>query len=316
MELQNKVREALKEINELILGKEEQVKEIMLAFLAGGHVLLEDIPGVGKTTLAVAFSKIMSLDFKRIQFTPDVLPSDLTGFSMYRKETEQFVYQPGSVFCNLLLADELNRTSPKTQSALLEAMEEKKCTVEGITRLLPTPFFVIATQNPAGSTGTQTLPEAQIDRFMITLSLGYPDFENELFMALSDERKELTACMEAVLNPDTIAGIQKELGQVYLKESVGRYALELITATREDSRISRGASPRGTLSLVRMAKAAAWLDGRSYVQPKDIERQFPYVAMHRIVLSMSAKMEQKGKEKILRDILKTVKQPPMGVESK
>lgn len=177
------VRQVLEQVNHVILGKSEEIKEIMTAFLADGHVLLEDIPGVGKTTLAVAFSKAMQLDYRRVQFTPDVLPSDLTGFSIYRREEEKFVYQEGSVFCNLLLADEINRTSPKTQSALLEVMEERKVTVDGVTREVPSPFLVIATQNPAGTTGTQYLPEAQVDRFMVCLSLGYPDYESELAMA-------------------------------------------------------------------------------------------------------------------------------------
>ena len=177
------VRQVLEQVNHVILGKSEEIKEIMTAFLADGHVLLEDIPGVGKTTLAVAFSKAMQLDYRRVQFTPDVLPSDLTGFSIYRREEEKFVYQEGSVFCNLLLADEINRTSLKTQSALLEVMEERKVTVDGVTREVPSPFLVIATQNPAGTTGTQYLPEAQVDRFMVCLSLGYPDYESELDMA-------------------------------------------------------------------------------------------------------------------------------------
>ena len=178
------VRQVLAQVNQVILGKREEIREVILAFLANGHVLLEDIPGVGKTTLALAFSRTMLLDYKRIQFTPDVLPSDLTGFSIYRREEEKFVYQPGSVFCNLLLADEINRTSPKTQSALLEVMEERKVTAEGVTREVPAPFLVIATQNPSGSSGTQSLPEAQVDRFMVNLSIGYPDFDSELAMAM------------------------------------------------------------------------------------------------------------------------------------
>ena len=187
------VQSVLNQVNQVILGKEQEVREIMLAILADGHILLEDMPGVGKTTLALAFSKALKLEFRRIQFTPDVLPSDLTGFSIYRREEERFVYQPGSVFCNLLLADEINRTSPKTQSALLEVMEERKVTVEGVTRPVPSPFLVIATQNPAGTAGTQLLPEAQMDRFMVSLSVGYPDFSSELAMALgvsSESRAE------------------------------------------------------------------------------------------------------------------------------
>lgn len=180
-----KAVKVIEQVNNVILGKDREVKEIMAAFLAGGHILLEDIPGVGKTTLATAFSRAMKLDCKRVQFTPDVMPSDLTGYSIYRSDIGQFVYQPGSVFCNLLLADEINRTSPKTQSALLEVMEERKVSVEGITREVPNPFIVIATQNPYGNAGTQSLPEAQMDRFMITMSIGYPDFDSEMDMAMS-----------------------------------------------------------------------------------------------------------------------------------
>ena len=178
-------QEAVEQVNQVVLGKEKEVKEAMLAFLSNGHILLEDIPGVGKTTMALAFSKVLGLEFKRVQFTPDVMPSDLTGFSIYRKEEEKFIYQQGSVFCNILLADEINRASPKTQSALLEVMEERKVSVEGVTRKVPLPFLVIATQNPYGSVGTQYLPEAQMDRFIIKMSLGYPDFESELSMAMS-----------------------------------------------------------------------------------------------------------------------------------
>lgn len=199
MQYQEKAREVVEQVSRVILGKKREVEEALLVFLAGGHILLEDIPGVGKTTMALAFSKAMRLEYKRVQFTPDVMPSDLTGFSIYRREEEKFVYQPGSVFCNLLLADEINRTSPKTQSALLEVMEERRCTVEGITRQVPDPFLVIATQNPLGSVGTQYLPEAQMDRFMVTMTLGYPDFDSELFMAMSVGRADRLDQVQPVL---------------------------------------------------------------------------------------------------------------------
>ena len=214
MENRRMLQRVLEQVDQVILGKERENREILLAFLAGGNVLLEDIPGVGKTTLALAFSRAMGLEHRRVQFTPDVLPSDLTGFSIYRRETETFVYQPGSVFCNLLLADELNRTSPKTQSALLEVMEEGQVTVEGVTRAVPKPFLVIATQNPAGTAGTQPLPEAQVDRFLISLSLGYPDPQSELSLALSPMGKERLAQVVPVMEGKELLALQREVGGV------------------------------------------------------------------------------------------------------
>ncbi len=238
-----RAREVVKQVSQVILGKEQEIKELMLAILANGHILLEDIPGVGKTTLALAFSKALDLEYKRVQFTPDVMPSDLTGFSIYRREEERFVYQQGTVFCNLLLADEINRTSPKTQSALLEVMEEYKVTVEGVTREVPKPFLVIATQNPYGSSGTQLLPEAQVDRFMISMTLGYPDFEHELSMAMSVGEASRLDLIRSKLNRETLQSMQKQLHNIYIKEEIYRYLLQLITMTRVHPGIKRGASP-------------------------------------------------------------------------
>lgn len=315
-EVQKKAWEALAQVQQVILGKERQVEEIFLAFLADGHILLEDIPGVGKTTLARAFSRVLGLDYGRIQFTPDVMASDLTGFSVYSREKEEFIYQPGSIFCNLLLADELNRTSPKTQSALLEVMEEKQCTVEGITRKVPRPFLVIATQNPFGSAGTWRLPEAQTDRFMITLSMGYPDFESELLMLQSPESRERTEDLRPVLTGKLLLSMQREVQQVYLKDTVARYLLELITATRKHPRIRRGASPRASLALMKMAKASAWLAGRDYVTPEDVREQFGYVTGHRLIPELPAGNEAIEKEQIIRDIAGRVKMPSMGEGSR
>ncbi len=289
---QKKIHAVMEQVNQVILGKETEVREMMLAFLADGHILLEDIPGVGKTTLALAFSRAMELDYKRVQFTPDVMPSDLTGFSVYRRDKEKFVYQPGVVFCNLLLADELNRTSPKTQSALLEVMEERKVSVEGETREVPRPFFVVATQNPFGSAGTQPLPEAQVDRFMISMTLGYPDFDSELAMAMEVGEIRPLDLVRPILNRPVLLEIQKEIHSIYIREKVYRYLLELITATRENPYLERGASPRATIALVKMARAAAWLEGRSYVTPADVKEQFPYVVSHRLRESIDGKMEQ------------------------
>lgn len=307
-----KAREAVEQVNKIIIGKEEIVKEIMLAFLANGHILLEDIPGVGKTTLALAFSKTLGLDCRRVQFTPDVMPSDLTGFSVYRKDEEKFVYQPGSVFCNLLLADEINRTSPKTQSALLEVMEERKVSVEGTTRDVPKPFLVIATQNPYGAAGTQYLPEAQLDRFMSSMSLGYPDYESELKMAMSiDERSRLDT-IETIVDKNALIEMQSEIHGVYIKESVYRYILDLISATREYRYFERGVSPRATIALVKLAKAAAWYEGRDFATPNDVMERFPYVVSHRLSMNMNARMDGVSKEQAIYDIIQSVEKPPIG----
>ena len=310
-----KAAKVIEQVNKVILGKDRKVKEIMTAFLAGGHILLEDIPGVGKTTLATAFSKAMKLDCKRVQFTPDVMPSDLTGYSVYRSDLGQFVYQPGSVFCNLLLADEINRTSPKTQSALLEVMEERKVSVEGITRDVPDPFIVIATQNPYGNAGTQSLPEAQMDRFMITMSIGYPDFESEMDMAMSIGKTGRTDMVEPVITAEDVKEMQEEIYDVYMNKRIYKYIIELVTATRESEYIERGASPRATIALVKMSKAWAWLNGRDYVIPSDVGTQFEYVISHRIVPDMSARMEKLSKSDIINNIVKSVKRPVVGEKS-
>lgn len=310
-----KAAKVIEQVNKVILGKDRKVKEIMTAFLAGGHILLEDIPGVGKTTLATAFSKAMKLDCKRVQFTPDVMPSDLTGYSVYRSDLGQFVYQPGSVFCNLLLADEINRTSPKTQSALLEVMEERKVSVEGITRDVPDPFIVIATQNPYGNAGTQSLPEAQMDRFMITMSIGYPDFESEMDMAMSVGKIGRTDMVEPVITAEDVREMQEEIYEVYMNKSIYKYIVELVKATRESEYIERGASPRATIALVKMSKAWAWLNGRDYVIPSDVGTQFEYVISHRIVPDMSARTEKLSKSDIINNIVKSVKRPVVGEKS-
>ena len=311
MENRRMLQKVLEQVNQVILGKEQENREILLAFLAWGNVLLEDIPGVGRTTLALAFSRAMGLEHRRVQFTPDVLPSDLTGFSIYRRETETFVYQPGSVFCNLLLADELNRTSPKTQSALLEVMEEGQVTVEGVTRAVPKPFLVIATQNPAGTAGTQPLPEAQVDRFLTSLSLGYPDLQSELSLALSPMGKERLAQVVPVMEGKELLALQREVGGVFMKGSVGEYLTGLVRATREHPMIERGCSPRGTIALARIARASAWMAGRNFVTPQDIREQFPFVASHRLILSSSARMEGVPVKEIVDEIVKQVPPPLM-----
>ncbi len=305
-----KAQNALAQMNRVILGKEKETREVLLALLANGHVLLEDIPGVGKTTLAMAVSKVLQLDFKRVQFTPDVMPADLTGFSLYKKEADRFVYQEGSVFCNLFLADEINRASAKTQSALLEVMEERKVSVEGVTRPVPEPFLVIATQNPYGSAGTHPLPEAQIDRFMIVLTMGYPAFAEELLLAKSMSLPVQE--IEPVASKEELLCMQKQVQDIFVQDEVYRYLVELVTATRTHPSIALGASPRATLALVRMAKAAAWLEGRTFVIPSDVAEQFFYVVSHRVTLNPSARMEGLEKRQILQSILEQVKKPPVG----
>lgn len=306
------VYQVMEQVSRVIYGKEQEIAQIMRTFLAGGHVLLEDIPGVGKTTLALAFSKAMGLTHKRIQFTPDVLPGDLTGFSIYRRDQEKFVYQPGSVFCNLLLADEINRTSPKTQSALLEVMEERQVTVDGVTRLLPQPFHVIATQNPMGSIGTQRLPEAQEDRFMTSLSIGYPSFDSELTMALEKNHQSRMGEVETVMDAERLLAVEQEISQIYIKEVVARYAVELVWATRQHNQIARGGSPRATLALVQLAKAAAWMNDRSFVIPADVSSQFPAVIRHRLILTPEAQRNRMDKEQLISEILASVKRPSLG----
>ncbi|MCI8859722.1 MAG: MoxR family ATPase [Lachnospiraceae bacterium] len=304
--------EVVAQVSQVILGKEQEIKELMLAILSNGHILLEDIPGVGKTTLALAFSKALDLEYKRVQFTPDVMPSDLTGFSIYRREEERFVYQQGSVFCNLLLADEINRTSPKTQSALLEVMEEYKVTVEGVTREVPKPFFVIATQNPYGSSGTQLLPEAQVDRFMISMTLGYPDFEHELSMAMSVGEASHLDLIDSKLGREALLDMQKEIHNVYMKPEVYRYLLELVTATRVHPGVKRGASPRATIALVKMAKAAAWFEGRDYVVPHDVRTQFPYVVSHRVLFHGISGSGHQERERLIEEIAEEISKPLIG----
>ncbi len=307
-----KARRAADQVSRILFGKEKEIQEMLLAMLADGHILLEDIPGVGKTTLALAFSRTLGLDYRRVQFTPDVMPSDLTGFSIYRREREAFVYQPGSVFCNLLLADELNRTSPKTQSALLEVMEERRVTVEGVTRDVPRPFLVIATQNPFGAAGTQLLPEAQLDRFLISLSLGYPDFESELTMAKEIDGTNHIDSLQPVITREELLEMQRSIHGVYMKEEVYRYLVALVAATRTQPSLERGASPRATIALVKLSKAAAWYQGRNFVTPNDVADQFPYVISHRLIPKAAVRLEQTAREALLREVLRSVKKPAVG----
>ena len=288
----DKIRELRTELAKIIKGKSEITDKIIMAVLAEGHVLLEDVPGVGKTTTALALSRLMGMEFQRIQFTPDVVPSDVTGFTMYDKESNSFIYRPGSVMCNLLLADEINRTSSKTQSALLEVMEEGMVTVDGESHPVPKPFVVIATENPVGSSGTQMLPESQLDRFMISTTMGYPD-HGSLVDILRD-RQEVNPLQnaKAVLNSEEILELQAQVRKVYVSDEVLSYIADLAEATRKHELIMLGLSPRGTLALCRMAKAAAYLAGRDYMVPES-----------------RARYEEKTARQILGEILETVPSP-------
>lgn len=309
--MNDQIQKVLDSVNQVILGKEQEVKEILLTILAGGHVLLIDIPGVGKTTLASAFARTLGLDYRRMSFTPDTMPSDLTGFSVYSRETQSFHFNEGTVFTNLLLADEINRTSPKTQSAMLEVMEEGHVSVEGVTRAVPQPFIVIATQNPLGSIGTSSLPEAQIDRFMVSLSLGYPDYESELKMLKNQEQRAIST-LHSYLNGETLLAIREKVKSIFCDDKIYRYMLDLIRATRESDDIQLGGSPRAAISLLALARASAYLDDRDYVLPRDVSEQFPYVIRHRIILSNQARQARKDKDEVIEAILHSVKEPSLG----
>lgn len=303
---------AIREVEKAVIGKEDCIIKIMAAILAGGHILLNDIPGVGKTTMAMSFAKAMDLKTKRIQFTPDVLPSDVLGFSIYSKETGEFLFQPGPVFCNILLADELNRTSPKTQSALLEAMEEGKASVEGKTRKLPEPFIVIATQNPCGSAGTQLLPDSQMDRFMISLSMGYPMPEDEISILKGEGSRRALKDIVPVMGTEgsnVLLELRKETQEIYLHDAMYEYIIHLVTETRKHPLLELGISPRGSLAIVKMAKAMAFLRGRDFVITEDVEDIFTDTTAHRLVLTMRARAEKTKAEHITEELLKNVKKP-------
>ena len=298
------------EVNKVIVGKEAVVAKVLMAILADGHVLLDDVPGVGKTTLAVAFSKALGLKYTRIQFTPDVLPSDIVGFSMYQQQTGTFVYMPGAVTdANIVLADEINRTSSRTQSALLEAMEERQVTVDGTIHPLRTPFLVIATQNQVGTAGTQLLPQAQLDRFLMRLTIGYPDFESEKNMLRDRHTANPLDSVKQVTTEAEILRLQKMTTEVLMKESILTYITQLTTKTRDHELIQLGVSPRGTLAVCRMAKACALVSGRDYVLPEDVQVIFSDVCAHRILLTQKAKSERTNEREVLNKLMKTVPVP-------
>ena len=307
----SRAQKIIAQVRRVVVGKDQVLLWVLAAILAKGHILLEDIPGVGKTTMALAFSKALNLSYNRVQFTPDVLPSDVTGYSVLNQATGKLTYQPGAVLCNLFLADELNRATSRTQSALLEAMEEGQVTVDGVSHKLPKPFVVIATQNPTGAAGTQLLPDSQMDRFTIRLSLGYPSAKDEVAMVLNRQSGNPLNTLEPLMTRENLVAMQDEVAKTYMNDAVVTYIVELINATRHHEDILRGASPRATLAVTAMAKAVAQLRGRDYVVPKDVDEVFAYTIAHRLILSPKAEAQGKTAEQVLGGIVSSVPAPKL-----
>ena len=296
----------LQEVKKQVVGKDDVLKLMLSAILSRGHVLLDDIPGVGKTTMALAFSKALGLSFKRLQFTPDVLPSDILGFSVYNRDKNAMIFQKGAVFTNLFLADEINRTSPKTQAALLEVMEEYQVSVDGHTFTLEKPFIVLATENPTGSSGTMKLPDSEMDRFMICLSMGYPSVKEEVEIL---KRKEAPLSVNAVTDASGLLSMQKDAENVYVHDAIYDYIVRLVNATRSHTYLELGGSPRASLSLTAMSRALAYISGRDYVLPEDVQAVFLPVLVHRVLENRQARMDAVSKTSVLEEIVKTVPRP-------
>lgn len=305
--MDNRILAVENEVKRAIIGKDDAIGKVMTAIIAGGHILLEDIPGVGKTTMALAFSKAMGLHFKRVQFTPDVVPSDITGFTMYDKTSGEFKYTAGAVITNFLLADEINRTSSKTQSALLEVMQEGKVTVDGKTYKLPEPFIVVATQNPIGTAGTQMLPESQLDRFMVQLSIGYPSEEDQAKILKDRSLQDPLASVRTVVTKEDILQMKSQAKMMFVDDKIYEYISSLAEATRNHEFIRLGLSPRGALALADMAKADAYIKGQDFVSPENIQHVFKDVCAHRLVLQPKAQLTGTTKETILDEILESNK---------
>lgn len=306
----NKLLEVQDAVNRIIKGKENVVQKVLAAIIGGGHILMEDIPGVGKTTLATTFARVLSLDYKRVQFTPDVLPSDLLGFSIYHSQTGAFEFQKGAVFTNLLLADEINRTSPKTQSALLEVMEERQASVEGATHKLPDPFIVIATENPTGSAGTQLLPESQLDRFLVCLSMGYPGHEDAVSLLKGEVWKQL-ADIKPILTLEELTDLQRRTETIFVHDTLYEYIVSLVERTRNSPFFSQGASPRAAIALLRMSRAMAMLNGRDFVTAKDVQSVLSDVLCHRVHLSARSRVEGMSVDTAINKLFEMVKSPNM-----
>lgn len=293
----------IENVERVIVGKREPIEQLIIALLSGGHVLLEDVPGVGKTMLARAIAVSLGLSFKRIQCTPDLLPNDITGVSVYNQKTNEFEFRPGPTFVNILLADEINRATPRTQSALLEAMQEHQVTVDGVTRILPEPFIVLATQNPIEYEGTFPLPEAQLDRFLMRISLGYPDFSDERQILRNLRREHPIETLEQVVDGARLLPLRRQVWDVHIDDSVGDYIVALVQATREHPDIALGASPRGSLALFKTAQAQAAIAGRDYVIPDDVKHLVPMTLAHRLILKPESELRGRTAERVLRGIL-------------
>ena len=307
--MREKINEILEQIETVIVGKNDVMERILMAILAGGHVLMEDVPGVGKTTTAMAFARTLGLETRRVQFTSDTMPSDIIGFSVYEKATGRLVYKPGAVMTNLLLADEINRTSSKTQSALLEAMEEGQVSIDGETHPLPDPFIVLATQNPAGSAGTQLLPNSQLDRFLVKLTMGYPDRRSQVSILEERHTENPLDRVHAVISAEELKELKRQVASVEMKTIVYEYVADLAEATRAHAMVQLGLSPRGALAVCRMAKAYALLHGRDFVMPEDVAAIFPDVCCHRLMLNTKARMMERSAEQVVREVLDSVAMP-------
>lgn len=305
----NDPKAILDEVKKAVVGKDGVLIMALLSILAGGHILLEDIPGVGKTTMALAFSKALNLKYNRVQFTPDVLPSDIVGFSVFNKATNEMEYKQGAILCNLFLADELNRATSRTQSALLEAMEEGNVTVDGKTHPVPDPFVVIATQNPVGASGTQLLPDSQMDRFMVRLSLGYPKAADEKEMLERKQKGNPLDNVRCMTDHGDLATMRRQVEGVYVSGAILEYIIRLNTATRTHADILQGASPRASLAVTNMSKAAAWVQGRDYVLPQDVKLIYPATVTHRLLLSPDAEAAGKKASDLVAAILKSTAAP-------
>ena len=308
-ESQQKLQDLAACLSAVIRGKQEAVEVLITAILAGGSVLIDDVPGVGKTTLAKALAKSLDVAFNRVQFTPDLLPSDILGASIYNPVDGSFSFRKGPIFCNVLLADEINRASPRTQSALLEAMSESQATIEGVCHQLPNPFIVVATQNPIDFHGTYPLPEAQLDRFLVYMNLGYPNAETELDILFDQAIAHPIDSVKPVLNREQVVTMQAAVRQVHVDRSVGQYIVELVTQSRTDGRLKLGVSPRGSLMMFRAAQAAAFLAGRNHATPDDVQKMARYVLPHRIVLTSKSRYSSVNRSDIIDDLLKSVRVP-------